>query len=503
MIINPFEAIPLVLSWKFMPAIVAGSIIGQFVGAMPGITSAGGVIIALPLTFFMDTDVALALLVSIYMGSLTGGGITAVYFNIPGDPQAALTAIDGFQMTKKGLYNEANGIVIGASFFGGLFSYIILALLLGPLGEIALKFGPIEMCLTALVGMICAAGVKGRSPLKGLASGFLGFILGTIGLGPTGGWRATFGFIDLMEGVPFIPVLIGMLAMVELLDMMKEETIVPIASGTRRSFRRIWKGMIYPLKKPVALTISSIIGTIVGIIPGEGATMASFLSYSRAKETSKERETYGTGNPVGVLAAESADNASSGGGLLTTLLLGIPGTATCALLMAALMLHGIQCGPMMLIKHKDVVSHLLTSLFVSNLVMVITGIGTVYCIGALLFTPTRVLVPIIMVFCVLGAYFERNSMFDVWVMFIFGLLAWLMRKYEYSPLALVVALIVAPIADHELIRAIQIHQDRIFSATLRSPVALILIGLNIALLIYMFRGWKKKVKEGEIPTPVI
>jgi putative tricarboxylic transport membrane protein len=491
--INPIEAIPLVLSLKFMPYIVLGSIVGMFVGAMPGLTSMSALIVALPVSFYMDTDVAMAMLVSIYMSSCVGGGLTAVYFNIPGTPQAALTTLDGNPMAKKGLDNEAVGIVIGASFMGGLISYLILALAIGPLGEIAIKFGPIELFFTALLGMVCAAGVKSKFPLKGLSAGFLGFLLGTIGLGPMGNWRATFGMLDLMEGIPFLPVLIGQLAMSEVFILIEKETVLPTIHAQKHNFAKFFRGLRYPLTKPIGMMMGSIIGTVVGIIPGEGATMASFLAYSRAKESSKHKELFGTGVPEGVMASETANNASTGGGLLTSLLLGIPGTGSCALLLAALMLHGIQAGPMMFIKHTDVISRLLTSLFISNFVMLFIGWASAYSVATLVKTPTKVLIPIITVFCMLGAYVDRNSMFDIWLMFVFGLLGWLMRKYEYPTIALVVGLIVAPIADNELIRAFQIFHERIFGAIWASPIALILIGINLVLLYFMFRTWKWKV----------
>lgn len=494
---NPFAELPVVLSLKFLPYIMAGSVIGMFVGAMPGLTSATGLIIMLPLTFYMDKHVALGMLVSIYMSALCAGGLTAVFFNIPGTPQAAVTAIDGHPMTQKGLDNEAAGVVIGASFIGGFISYVILSVFIGPLGEIATKFGPIELFFTAMLGMVCAAGVKTKYPLKGLASGFVGFLIGTIGLSPLGSTRATYGILELMEGVPFIPILIGQLAMSEVLVLIEKETVVPKKLGAARNFKRVFKGIIFPYKKPVDMFIGSLIGTIVGVIPGEGATMASFLSYSRAKESSKKKEQFGTGIPEGVMASELADNASTGGGLLTSLLLGIPGTGSCAVLLAALMLHGLQAGPMLIIKNPDVISRLLTSLFVANVIMVFFAIIVAYYIGLLLFTPTRVIIPIITIFCTLGAYVIRNSVLDVWLMFIFSILGWWMRKYDYPTIALVVGLIVAPIADAELIRGNQIFHERLFIAMVSSPIALIMIGLNLALIYFMFRQWKWKVEDGE------
>jgi putative tricarboxylic transport membrane protein len=466
--------------------------VGMFVGAMPGLTSGTGLILILPLTFYMEKNVAFGMLVSAYISALCAGGLTAVYFNIPGTPQAAVTALDGHPMTQKGLDNEAAGIVIGSSFIGGFLSYVILSITIGPLGEIATKFGPIELFFTALLGMICAAGVKTKYPLKGLAAGFAGFLLGTIGLSPMGRARATYGIVGLVGGIPFMPILIGQLAMSEVLLLIEKETAVPKSFASARTIKRVFKGMMYPYTKPLGVLIGSLIGTVVGAIPGEGATMASFLSYSRAKQSSKRTEEFGTGIPEGVMASELADNASTGGGLLTSLLLGIPGTASCAVLLAALMLHGLQAGPVLIVKYPDVISYLLASLFVSNFIMVFFAIIVAYYIGVLLFTPTRALVPVIALFCTLGAYLARNAVLDVWLMLIFAILGWWMRKYEYPTIALVVGLIVAPIADAELVRAIRIFGGDILIGVISSPIALIMIGLNLILLFFMFRGWSWK-----------
>lgn len=481
------DALQTVLTIKFIVYLIAGSGIGMFVGAMPGLSAAMGVILILPLTFYMPTALALGLLVSLYMSCLCAGGLTAVYFNIPGTPQSVVTAIDGYPMTQKGKYSEAAGIVIGSSLVGGFISYTILSLSIAPLGEIAAKFGPLELFFTALLGVICAVSVRGKSPLKSLSSGLMGFLLGTMGMSPIGGTRATYGMLELMEGVPFIPVMIGMLAISMVLVLIEKETVVTKKFKASRSLRKLLSGIIYAWKKPIDLLFGSLIGTIVGIIPGEGATMASFLSYSRAKRFSKEKEKFGTGVPEGVIASETADNASTGGGLLTTLLLGIPGTGTCAVLLAALLLHGVEAGPMLLTKHTDVVYTLLSSLFIANIIMGIFAIIVAYYLGAFLFVPIKFLVPVIIVFCSVGAFIIRNSAMDVWLMYVFGLLGWVMRKHGYSCIALVIGLIVAPIADAELIRAVQIFHGKILGAIFLSPICIVLICLNVLLLLVLFR----------------
>lgn len=490
------EALCTVLSPGFLIYLVMGAALGMFVGAMPGISSPVAVIMVLPLTFYMRTENALGLLVSAYMATLCAGGITAVYFNIPGTPQAVITAIDGYPMAQKGKYCEAAGIVVGSSFLGGLISYTILSFCIKPLGELALKFGPLELFFTALLGMVCAAAaVTGKHPLRGLASGLMGFLLGTIGMSPTGEVRAIYGMIEWMEGIPWMPALIGMLAMSEVLRLLEKETVAVKRLQVLRNFRKVLSGFAYVFKKPIDVLFGSLIGTVVGIIPGEGATMASFLSHSRAKQMSHNPEKFGTGVPEGVIAAETADNASTGGGLLITLTLGIPGTGTCALLMAVLILHGVEPGPMMVVKHLGLMYTMLASLFVASVIMAIFAIVVAYYLGVLLFIPTKLLIPIIAIFCTLGTFMTHNSTLDVWLMYFFALLGWTMRKYHYSPLAFVVGLIVAPIADAELIRAIQIFGTGIFGAIASSIICIVLIGLNLLLLLTLSGLFRKYVAK--------
>jgi len=490
-----FEIIINILLSKHIIFIFFGTMIGIFAGAMPGLSSGTGIIMMLPLTYYMDVKIAMSFLIAVYIGALCGGGLTAVYFNIPGTPSSAITAIDGYPLAQKGKYGEAAGLVIGASFFGGTISYILLIATISFLGEFASKFGPLQIFFTAFLGMICAVGVKSKNPYKSLVSGLFGFLLGTIGYSPTCEARATFGIIELLDGVPFFPLLIGMLCMVEVFSLADKEFVLKEEEKKVKSIKKIFSGIFYVFKKPLVAIYSAIIGTIVGIVPGEGATLASFLSYSRVKETSKNREEFGSGIPEGVIAAEAANNASSGGGLMTSLLLGIPGTATCAILLAALMMHGITIGPMLIIKHQDVVYSLLTSLFISNIVMLIFAIIVAYYFNLIIFIPTKYLIPLITTFCCLGSFMVRNSIIDVWIMLFSAVLGVVMKNRGYPTLPLVVAIIVTPIADGELIRALQIYRNGIFGAIFTDPINWVLIGLNILFLFLIFRPTYKSSKH--------
>jgi putative tricarboxylic transport membrane protein len=239
------------------------------------------------------------------------------------------------------------------------------------------------------------------------------------------------------------------------------------------------------------LLFAALVGDTVGIIPGEGGAMAGFLSYTIGKEISKNREKFGTGIPEGIILVEGANNASTGGALMTTLLLGIPGSGACAVLLGALMLHGIQPGPMMVFSHLDLVRIIIMSLFVSSFLMFTFTILVSYYVGYFIFMPTKYLVPVITMFCALGAYVMRNSAIDVWIMFVFGWLGYVMRKRGYLPIAFVVGVIIAPIADAELIRTIQIFHGKILETILASPIAIVVLFLNLLLIFFMFRPRRK------------
>ncbi|MBA7487402.1 hypothetical protein ES707_22965 [subsurface metagenome] len=489
-----FETLMGILLSKHMIYITFGTMVGIFVGAVPGLSSGTGIIMVLPLTFYMDVKMAMSFLLAIYVADNCAGGITSVYFNIPGTPSAAITALDGYPLAQKGKLGQAAGLVIGASFFGGFLSYIVLYYGLDTLGKIAYKFGPMELFFTALLGVICAVGVKGINPYKSLASGLFGLLIGTIGYSPTGAVRATFGMIEFLDGVPFFPLIIGMLCMSEVLSIVGKEFVLKKEEKKERIIKEIFSGIFDVFKEPLHTFYSAMMGVFIGILPGQGGTLSSFLSYTRAKQSSKNPDEYGTGVPRGVIAAEAANSASVGGGLLTSLLLGIPGTATCAILLAALMLHGIQIGPILFRAHQGLVHSMIGSLFVANIVMFVFAIIVANYFSVFVHVPTKYLVPVITIFCSLGTYMVRYSIRDVWIFFFSSILAIVMKNKGYPPLPLIVAVMVAPIADAELIRAIQIHQNRIIGAIFKSPINWILIVLNILLITSMFRLRSKSSK---------
>ena len=386
-----------------------------------------------------------------YAGAIYGGSITSILLNCPGTAGAAATAIDGFPMTVKGRANEALGLALGSSCIGGTISYFLLLVAMYPIAAFAIKFGAPEMFLVAILGLTIIASLKAESFAKTLLAGLFGLFISTVGISPTGGIRATFGSPWLLDGMPIVPTIIGFFALSEVFYMINKEFITEDRE-VKRDVMGIIRGTLKTLKSPKNLIRSSLIGTFVGAVPAAGATVASFVSYNQAKQSDKDPSSFGKGNPEGVIACESANNASTGGSLITMFALGIPGSGTTAIMLAALMLHGLQPGPRLFMNQMPLVYAIIVSLFLSQIVMYIMGTVFSYSLSGILKISAKILVPVITVVCVVGSYSLRNSLFDVVLMFICGVLGFTMKENGYPTIAITLGIILGPIADSELIR---------------------------------------------------
>jgi putative tricarboxylic transport membrane protein len=467
-----FNAICTIEAFLF---ILGGTAFGIVFGAIPGFTSSMGVVILLPVTFYISPLNALVFLCAIYVSAIYGGLLTAILLNTPGLPESSVTTFDGYPMTQMGKASEAIGIGIGASVIGGLFSYFVLLFAMAPVAVIALRFGPTEMFLIAVMGITVIASLRGESLAKGLLAGAFGLLIGTMGIAPTGEWRATFGNIYLADGVPIVPPIIGLFAMSELLFLVEREFVVPDQKPERRSLRKIISGMRQVFRYPGNIIRSAFIGLIVGAIPAAGATLAAFTSYNEAKRFSRNPEKFGTGYPGGIIAAETANNASTGGALLTTLIIGVPGSTTTAIILGAMIMHGLQPGPQLIKVQSVLVYGLIVSLFLSQVIMVFMGLSAGYSISGILSLPSRILVPIVSIFCMIGSFAIRNSMFDIYLMFAFGLIGYLMRKTGFPPVALVLGIVLGPIADSELIRSFMRYGNDFYLYFFNRPISLALV----------------------------
>lgn len=467
-----------------------GTLLGILVGATPGLSSGMAVAVLLPLTFPMTPLNGMIFLTSIYVSVTYGGAITAILLNTPGAPENSATTFDGYQMTRQGRSGEAIGIAIMASAFGSVASYLAMLVGIGGVAAVALKFGPAELFLIAIAGVAVLGAVGSGSPVKMLASGAFGLLVGTIGVVPTGEWRATFGNPFLAEGVQVVPVLIGMFVVSELMMLAGREYVVDADITSRRSIGVILAAFKRPFAYPLTLLRSSAVGMGIGLVPAAGATLAAFAAYSLARRSSRRPETFGKGNPDGIVAAESANNACSGGALLTTLVLGVPGSVTTAVLLGALTMQGLQPGPQLIYEQIPLVYGLIVAAIVSQFIMVAAAVLAGYGMSGALSVPTRILIPILMVFAILGSFALRNATFDVYLMLACGGFGYVLKRHGYSPAAVVMGVILAPIADNELIRMFQLYGADWYLAFVRRPIAAAILATLVLAVAHSF--WRSR-----------
>lgn len=469
--------------------------VGIIVGALPGLSAAMGVALLIPITFGMPADTALISLAGVYCGAIYGGSISAILLHTPGTSSAAATAIDGYQLTLKGKAGKALATATIASFIGGLLSTIALYTLSPPLANLALKFGPTEYFWLSIFGLTIIAGVSSQSMLKGLISGALGLVISTIGMDPMLGIpRFSFGSTSLLEGLPFTATLIGLFSMSQVLVLAEKEIkAMDKAKELTDKVYLTWEEIKRIL--PTSLW-STIIGTVVGILPGAGGTIASFIGYNEAKRFSKNKEEFGKGSIEGVAGAEAANNAVTGGSLIPTLTLGIPGNSVTAILLGGLVIQGLRPGPDLFTVHGKITYTFFAGFAVVNVFMLILGLFGVRFFAKVSTVKDSILIPIIFVLSVIGSYAINNRMSDVWVMFIFGVIGYFVKKFDLNAAAIVLALILGPIGETGLRRTLIMNDGNIMSL-FNSTISWILIVLSAMSLLSPFivsKFEKKKVK---------
>ncbi len=475
---------------------VFGVIVGIIVGAIPGMSGPMAIALFIPATFAMDPIPAVIFFTAIYCGSTFGGSVSAILLNIPGTSAAAATCLDGNQLAKQGMAGKALGTAALTSAIGGVFSCVVLLLCAPLLADFALAFGPTEYFVLAAMGISAISSLGAQSQLKSLLSACIGLFLATIGMDAlTGQARFTFGQMFLLDGIGFIPALIGLFAItevfasfnitgpVEILDS-KVKTVLPTVAELLKIKWTVFKSMI--------------IGTWVGILPGEGATVAAFLSYAEAMRSSKTPEKFGTGILEGIAAPEAANNAAVGGSYVPTMALGIPGSATAAVLLGALTLHGITAGPLLFINQTKFAYGVIMAMFISNALFLILGIFTTRYFAKVLDIRFSILGPAIIMFAVLGTYTLRNNVFDIWLMLFFGLLGLVMREVKLPVAPFILGLVLGPMLEINLRRGILVH-DGLINALLCSPVAIVLEVITVGMaLMPIYKGIKARVRNQEI-----
>jgi putative tricarboxylic transport membrane protein len=475
--------------WPFFLTLL-GTALGIIVGAIPGLTGAMLIALTLPLTFYMQPVHAVILLVSMYVGSISGGLITATLLRMPGTPASIMTTFDGYPMARAGQPGRALGLGIGASFFGGLLSWLALLLLAKPLSIIATRFGPFEYFTLILMAMVLIASVSQGSLIKGLISGFLGMLVSMPGVDPsTGAPRLTWDYYMLNSGLKLLPVLIGVFAVsqiiADVIDLNRKAERVEMSSRGILMSLRDWKAQAFNLIR------SSVIGTWVGILPGIGASIGSVLAYTVAKNMSRTPERFGRGSEEGIVASEAANNATVGGALIPLIAMGIPGSVIDAILIGALMIHSIQPGPTLFLTNGDVVWAMIAACLVSTVLMFVLMTGTVKYIAQLMYVPRAVLLPVIMVFCVVGTYALDNTMFDVWIMLGFGVLGFMLERAKMPLGPFVIGFVLAPLAEAKLRSGLMMTAGSLEPMLTRPLPALFLL-ISLALLLWpLYSDWKR------------
>ena len=473
--------------------IAAGVAVGILAGAMPGISPSMAVALLLPFSFGMTPSMGLVLLCAIYLASNYGGSITAVMVNTPGTPSAVVTAFDGYPLTRKGDAGTALGVSLVSSVVGGFIGIIILVLFSAPLARMALKFGPAEYFALAILGLSTIASLGGGRWLESFMAVLLGLLLNTIGLDPLSGVsRFTFDMVRLYDGFSFIPVLIGLFALSEVFSGIEsgEVGMPPVQPDKERS---PWPTIREYLKLKYSMIRAGVLGTVIGVFPGAGGTIASFIAYDVEKRLSKDPDGFGKGAPAGVAAAEASNSSSVGGALVPLLTLGIPGSSSAAVLIGALMIHDLQPGPELFTRHPDVVYTLFSSLFVANIFLLFLGLlGARLWIKAALI-PKRLLYPMIFAFSFIGSYAVRSSLFDVGVCLVFGLLGWMLSRSKIPVSPIVLGMILGTMIEKNLRTTIMMGGVSLF---FRRPLSLALLLLASASVVIPFIRERKRIGGG-------
>ena len=442
------ESIHSVLSPTAVILVMVGTSAGIIVGAMPGLTGAMLIALSLPLTFSMSGEQALVLLVSMYVGSVSGGLITATMLRIPGTPASMMTTYDGYPMAQAGQAHRALVLGITASLVGGLISWFFLVLLSGPLAKLSLQLGPFEFFALVLMALALIASVSGRSLSKGILSGLFGVLFAMPGPNPaTGMPRSTLGFTELEDGLRLLPVLIGLFA----INQVFSQVIFPDEKHTRAELSGNLFGHIREIGAHwLNLVRSSLIGVVIGILPGVGANIGSVVAYSAARASSKQPETFGSGSEEGIVASEAANNATVGGALIPLIAMGIPGSVIDAILLGALTVHGLQPGPLLMDHNPEAVRVIMGTMLIANLFMFAFMLLTARWLAKLSNLPRALLFPVILTLCVVGSYALANRMFDVWVMLAMGVVGFTMERASIPLAPFVIGFVLAPIGESHI-----------------------------------------------------
>ena len=469
-----------------------GVFLGTLIGVLPGIGPVGTMAILFPITFRISPVTAIILLAGIYYGAMYGGSTTSILVTIPGETASVVTCLDGYQMARKGRAGAALGIAAFGSFIAGTLSLVGLMLLTVPLAEAALKFGPPEYFTLMSLGLVLVSYLARESMIKALAMAVFGLTISFIGLDLiTGEPRFTFDVQELLDGIGVVPMVVGLFGISEVLinlEMEVQRTIPRTRIRKLLPSREDWKRSIKPIMR------GSVLGFLIGILPGAGAILASFTAYALEKRCSKTPEQFGTGMIEGVAGPESANNSAVSGGFIPLFTLGIPSNAIMALLLGAMLIHGLQPGPMLLSEHPEMFWGVVASMYVGNVMLLALNLPLIGLWVQVLRVPYRILFPLILVFCLIGSYSLNNSRVEVLIMIVFGVVGYLMRKFGYEGAPMVMAFVLGPMWESSLRQSLIMSKGRL-SIFWTRPIAGVALLLVIVLLLSPGLSFFRKKKE--------
>ena len=478
--------------WSFM-TIVTGLLVGVVAGALPGISFVNAMAMALPFTYVMEPTQSMLFLGGIYVGGVFGGSISAILINVPGTPASLPATWDGYPMTKRGEAKRALTIAVTASATGGLVSALVLTFLSAPFASFALKFSQPEFFAATLLGLVSVIAIAKDQPVITMVSLLLGIVVGTVGVDPLYGQaRFSFGVPEMESGIRFVVVMIGLFAIGEVVDLLATDRDLrprkTDGKATGASLRDI-------LNVKGAIARGTAIGSLIGMIPGAGATPGAVIPYGSEKQVSKRGDEFGTGVEEGLAAPEAAKNATTGAAMVPLLTLGIPGSAATAIMLAAMMLHGVSPGPLLFIMDPTMVYTIFAAMIIANVLMIFAGIGVAKLFSTLMRTPPAILAAFIIVLSVVGAFGVRNNIFDVYVCLAFGVVGWGMKRIGFPSAPLVLGVILGPLAERYFLTSMA-NSKQDWTVFFTRPISATILGLAMIFILWSLApGMKRALRR--------
>lgn len=483
------------LSLKGLSFVFIGVVTGTIIGMIPGLGPITAIAVMIPITYGMDPALALLLMAGVYYGSAYGGAASSILLNAPGESMAVPTTFDGYPLAKQGKAGKALAIAALASFTGGTISVILLTLFAPFLAKVAISFGPAEYFALMLMGLMTVASFSSGSTIKALISATVGFIIATIGIdSQTGTARFTFGNINLMEGIDFLVIALGLFALAEVTSLIRERKERSMFDSEFGSMK-LSKAEVKELSVPV--TRQSLLGFIIGVLPGAGGTIASFLGYITEKKLSKKPEEFGKGSIVGLAAPESANNSASSGAFVPLLSLGIPGSGTTAVMLGALIVLGVQPGPLMISDHPDIFWGVIASMYIGNVILLILNLPLIPYISKLLKVPKPMLISLVIMFCIIGVYGISFRTFDLFLLVIFGIIGYFMARMNFPAAPMLLAFILGGMMERSLRQALTISDGSLL-IFVQKPISATLLAIAfLSFIVPLLKTWRKRKSSGD------